>query len=126
MIIVDTNVISEALQAKARCHVLEWLDRQTPGSLFLTATVVSEAFYGVANCLMASARMCFGKTLRASLPAISRILSFRSTEPFRACYAKLVAAASRRGKTIQVSDGQIAAIALVKGFSRRYARRRSL
>ena len=47
MIILDTNVVSEPMRPDADPAVLEWLDRQTAESLYLTATSFAELLLGV-------------------------------------------------------------------------------
>ena len=48
MIVLDTNVISEALSRSPSAAVMEWLQHQDPSSLRLTAVTVAELAYGIA------------------------------------------------------------------------------
>jgi toxin FitB len=117
MIIVDTNIVKEPLKPEPDRAILTWLDRQEPGTLFLTATVLSEALFGFE-------RLPNGKRKSAFLEGFATfvrqrfhnaILPFDESAARR--FAVLIADAQRKGKAIQVSDGQIAAVALVRDYS---------
>jgi len=47
MIILDTNVISEIYKPVPEIHVVEWLDRQEPETLYISAVTQAELKYGV-------------------------------------------------------------------------------
>lgn len=117
MIIVDTNILSEPLRPQPDERVLKWLDEQAAGTLFLTATVVAEAFYGIEKLPEGRRK----NTLRADLQLLVSTYFYGAVLPFdeAAAYlhALLVASAARQGKAIHVGDGQIAAVALTKRFS---------
>ena len=42
MIILDTNVVSEPLRPSPEPAVLDWLDRQSPETLYLTTVNLAE------------------------------------------------------------------------------------
>ena len=48
MIVLDTNVISEALSRSPSPAAMDWLGKQDPSSLRITAVTVSELTYGIA------------------------------------------------------------------------------
>ncbi|MFM1966886.1 MAG: hypothetical protein RL134_2611, partial [Actinomycetota bacterium] len=48
MIVLDTNVISEALSRSPSHAVMDWLGKQDSSSLRITAVTVSELAYGIA------------------------------------------------------------------------------
>jgi hypothetical protein len=117
VILVDTNVVSEPLKARADPRVVAWLDRQTADALFISTISVSEILFGVAS--LAAGKRC-NRLAAAFENAIlrlfaGRILSF-DLEAARA-YASLMSAARGRGVPIPIVDGQIAAIAKANGFS---------
>jgi len=116
VIILDTNVVSEAMKAQAAVQVRAWLDRQVTSELFLTATSLAELRLGIESLpkskRQASLLEALDLTLENMLP--NRILPFDS-EGARA-YGRLVGRARKAGRVIQVADGQIAAIAAVHGF----------
>ena len=48
MLVLDTNVISEALREKPDPAIIAWLDAQPPASLFTTTITLAEIKYGIA------------------------------------------------------------------------------
>ena len=116
MIVLDTNVVSEAMKTPAESKAQVWLDRQRTADLFMTATTFAELRLGIEilppnqrrNLLSAALDRVLTQTLQ------NRILPF-DEEAARA-YGRLVSRARSVGRTIQVADGQIAAIAAVRGF----------
>src|SRR5579872_3603740 len=47
MIVLDTNVVSEAFRKAPNATVRTWLDAQAPTDLFLCAPVLAELRYGI-------------------------------------------------------------------------------
>jgi len=117
MIVLDTNVISEPLKAKADPGVEAWLDRQAAETLYLTATNLSELLVGIEL-------LPGGRRKRGIAAAMEELLAKLFAERFLAFdreaaagYAFLVSRAMAKGYIIGVADGQIAAIAAVHGFT---------
>jgi toxin FitB len=117
MIIVDTNIISEPMRPRPDERVMKWLDEQEIGTLFLTATVVAEAFYGIDRLPAGKRKNILGADLDRLIATYFSKAVLPFDETAARVYASIVASASKRGQTIHVSDGQIAAVALIKGFS---------
>lgn len=115
MILLDTNVISETLRAQVSPHVQRWMDRQTPGDLYLCAPVIAELRFG-------AARLAPGKK-RTALEALfdryeqdifaGRILPFDTLAAH--FYAGVRATRQTQGRPIQPMDALIAAIARANG-----------
>jgi toxin FitB len=117
VIVLDTNVVSEALNGAPDARVTDWLDRQEPEALFLTVTSLAELLTGVEYLPEGKRKQCLSENISALIARLfeDRILAFdKNAAPI---YAAIVARAKRRGKTIAVADGQIAAIAALHGFS---------
>jgi toxin FitB len=117
MIVLDTNVVSEALNGAPDARVNDWLDRQEPETLFITVTSLSELLTGVEYLPEGKRKKGLSENMSALIARLfqDRILAFdKNAAPI---YAAIVAGAKRRGKTIAVADGQIAAIAALHGFS---------
>ena len=117
MILLDTNVVSEAIRPRPSEIVAFWMNSQPATSLFLCTPVLAELRYGVES-LPKGARRDF---LQATVDRIrdegfqSRILSFDAQAAEE--YGKLVAMRERVGRPIDTMDAQIAAIASVNGFA---------
>ncbi len=117
MIILDTNVVSEPMKPEGDPIVLAWLDRQSPETLFVSATSLSELLVGIEMIPAGKRRRGLADLLTALIERLfrERILPF-DREAAKA-YASLVSRARANGIAIAVADGQIAAIAEVRGFA---------
>ena len=115
MIVLDTNVLSEALRPSPEHSVLEWLTKQPRASLFTTTVTQGEVLYGIR--LLAD-----GKRRRGLWDAAKRIfaedfagqvLSFDSDAA--EMYAEIAASRRSAGKPISQFDAMIAAMARSRG-----------
>lgn len=117
MIILDTNVVSEPMKPQANPLVMQWLDRQEPETLYLTAVNLAELLAGVAQLPAGQRHNDLRNGLARLLRALfdQRILAFdqREAEVFAQMSAKVRAS----GRVLPMADGQIAAIAATHGFS---------
>lgn len=117
MIILDTNVVSEAARVGRNLTVVSWLDAQTAETLYFTAISLSELMVGI-QILPTDQRR---DTLSADLNTLianffgARVLPFDRQAAI--AYGALVATARLAGKAISVADGQIGAIASIHGFT---------
>lgn len=116
MILLDTNVVSEAMRPEPHRAVLAWLDAQVADTLFLSSITVAELAFGI-GALPEGRRK---RALAAALDGVvalfeGRILPF-DTEAARR-YGDLAVAARAAGKGFSTPDGYIAAIAAVRGFA---------
>lgn len=116
MIVLDTNVISEAMRPEPNSAVLRWLDAQVAETLYLTSVTIAELSFGIA-ALPAGRRK---ERLAAALEGVlalfaARILPFDAPAARR--YGDLAAAARAAGKGFPTPDGYIAAIAAARGFA---------
>ena len=116
MIVLDTNVVSEAMKAEPDGNVRLWLDTQAADTLYLTTITQAEVLYGISR--LPSGRK--KEKLAALLAGIEglfegRILTFDSDAAKQ--YAALATAAKDRGRGFPTPDGYIAAIAASRGFA---------
>ena len=115
MIILDTNVISEAMRPSPNPQVLAWLDRQNPQLLYICSPVLGELLLGLEALPEGLRKTGLRKVfdaVRSKVP--NPVLPFE--EKSAEIYASSVIGAQRRGYQIAVSDGQIAAIAIQRGY----------
>ena len=117
MIILDTNVVSEPLKPAPSQVVLDWLDRQVPETLYLTAVSLAELLAGIEVLPSGRRRLELEQAVtRQIMPLFEgRVLSFdtKAAEAF----GKVRAGAQAVGNTIGFADGAIAAIATSQGFA---------
>lgn len=115
MILLDTNVVSEAMTREPHPRVRAWLDDQAAETLFLSSISVAELLFGV-GALPTGRRK---DTLAAALDDVlnlfvGRILHFDTSAARR--YAHLAVKAREAGGGFPTPDGYIAAIAAAHGF----------
>lgn len=111
MILVDTNVISEALRPLPNIKVTEWLDNQVIETLFLSIITVTELRYGVARLPEGKRKKQLHHSLENEIfPLFSKRLLFFDLESSKV-YAQMMAKARSNGLSISMADGYIAAIA---------------
>ena len=117
MIILDTNVVSEPLKPAPAQTVLDWLDRQAPETLYLTAVSLAELLAGIEALPKDRRRLELEQAMtRQIMPLFEgRILSFdaKAAEAF----GKIRAGAQAVGNTIGFADGAIVTIASTQGFA---------
>lgn len=116
MILLDTNVVSEAMKAEQHPSVRDWLDAQAAETLFLSSVTVAELMFGI-GALPAGKRK---DKLTAVLESVlglfdARVLSFDIEAARR--YADLAIKARAAGRGFPTPDGYIAAIAAAHGFA---------
>lgn len=115
MIVLDTNVISEAMKPEPYPAVRAWLNNQAAETLYLTSVTLAELLFGI-GALPAGRRKDMLTQALEGLVALfrNRVLPF-DTDAARH-YAVLAAAARAAGRGFPVPDGYIAAIAVSRGF----------
>ena len=115
MVILDTNVISEALAPKPHASVAAWFTTQPLSSVFTTAITKAEILRGVRILPTGKRR----RDLEAALQPIFAIEFAGRVLPFDSeaadAYGDIAAHRRKIGKPISQSDAQIAAIALSRG-----------
>jgi len=117
VIILDTNVVSEPMKLQANPLVKQWLDRQEPETLFLTAVNLAELSAGVEQMPVGQRQNDLRHGLTRLLRALfdQRILPFDQREA--EVFAQMSATVRASGRVLPMVDGQIAAIAATHGFS---------
>ena len=116
MIVLDTNVVSEPLKPRPDPALLDWLDRQGPATLYLTAISHAELLAGVMALPPGKRRTELQRVLGSELASLfaGRILAFgeRSAQ----AYAQVVTGANAAGNPIDFADAAMAAIAVEHDF----------
>lgn len=115
MIVLDTNVISEAMKPEPNPEVRAWLNRQVAETLYLSSVTLAELLFGIAALPVGKRKDMLEKTLDGLLMLFkNRVLPF-DTEAAR-CYANLAVTAKINGRGFPTPDGYIAAIAASRGY----------
>ena len=112
MIILDTNVVSEAWKPTPSVSTLAWMNAQPFGSLYLCTPVLAELRYGVERLPTGSRKdrlrslieKLEGETFQGRIFPLDTVAA--------AEFGRLVASRERAGRRMQPMDALIAAVAL--------------
>lgn len=116
MIILDTNVVSEAMKPAPDLAVRTWLNDQVAETLYLSSVTLAELLFGIAALPEGRRKKALAETLDGLLELFGdRVLPFDAASARH--YADLAAGARAAGKGLPTPDGYIAAIAASKGFA---------
>lgn len=115
MIVLDTNVLSEAMKPTPDPNVRAWLNDQLAETLYLSSISLAELTFGIATLPVGKRKNMLEKALEGLLEVFDdRVLPF-DTSAAR-CYAGLAATARNTGRGFPAPDGYIAATAASRGF----------
>lgn len=116
MIVLDTNVVSEAMKPEPAPAARDWMDAQSAETLYITSVTVAELLFGVGVLPDGRRKQKLAATLDGMLHLFEgRILPFDTDAARR--YSDLAVAARNAGKGFPTPDGYIAAIAVAHGFT---------
>jgi predicted nucleic acid-binding protein len=115
VIVLDTNVVSEAMKPEPHPGVRAWLNDQDAETLYLSTVTLAEMLFGIGALPAGRRRDMLAKALDGLLGLFrGRLLAFDTEAAM--CYAELAVAARRAGRGLPTPDGYIAAIAAARGF----------
>lgn len=115
MIVLDTNVVSEAMKPEPRPAVRAWLNDQITETLYVSSVTLAELLFGIGALPAGRRRDGLTQALDGVLGLFrDRVLPF-DTEAAR-CYAALAISARSNGRGFPTPDGYIAAIAASRGY----------
>ena len=115
--LLDTCVISEAIRRKPEPRVVRWVEARDEGDLYLSVLSLGELQKGIAKLEDATRRAALQAWLEGDLLRrfAGRILDVDREVAQR--WGALAASAERRGRPVPVTDGLLAATALVHGMA---------
>lgn len=116
MILLDTNVVSEAMKPEPHPSVRDWLDAQVAETLFVSSVTIAELLFGIGALPDGKRKTNLTAALDRVLALFEpRILPFDTPAARR--YADLAVKARIAGKGFPTPDGYIAAIAAANGLT---------
>lgn len=117
MIVLDTNVISEFMTSPPAEPVSSWLNAQDAAKLYLTTISIAEIGFGLRVMPDGRRRRLLAERFEQFLAVAfeSRILSF--DEDAARAYGEIRGHRREQGRPMSNFDGQIAAIAKIRGFA---------
>jgi len=115
MIVLDTNVVSEAMKPTPDSKVRNWLNEQAADTLYLSSVSIAELTFGIAALPVGKRKHMLDNAFEGLLGLFKgRVLNFDTQAA--CCYAGLAVTARARGRGFPTPDGYIAAIAASRGF----------
>ena len=115
MILLDTNVVSEAMKPVPDDAVRGWLDEQAAETLYLSSVTIAELMFGIGALPKGKRKDKLAGALDGVMELFAdRVLPFDIDAARH--YADLAVKARAAGKGFPTPDGYIAAIAASKGF----------
>ena len=115
MIVLDTNVVSEAMKPGPHLAVRSWLNDQAAETLYLSSVTLAELLFGIASLPAGKRKDMLAQTLDGLMGLFrDRVLPF-DTDAARH-YAQLAVTAKAGGRGFPTPDGYIAAISASRGF----------
>ena len=115
MIVLDTNVVSEAMKPEPHPRVRAWLNDQAAETLYLSSVTLAELLFGIAALPVGKRKDMLAQALDGLMGLFrDRVLPF-DIDAAR-CYAELAVTAKIGGRGFPTPDGYIATIAASRGF----------
>lgn len=116
MIVLDTNVVSEAMRPQPDKTVMTWLNGQAVESLYLPSVALAELLFGLGVLPHGARKDRLARALDGLFALFpGRVLPFDQESARR--YADMAAAARSAGRPLPTTDGYIAATAAARGFA---------
>ncbi|MGB0513789.1 MAG: type II toxin-antitoxin system VapC family toxin [Wenzhouxiangellaceae bacterium] len=117
MILIDTNVISEFMNASPTDSVRAWLNAQDPVTLYLPAIAIAEISFGLGVLPTGRRRTLLSERFERFIALVfqERILGFDAAAT--RVYGEIRAHRRAEGRPISNFDAQIAAIARTAGLA---------
>lgn len=115
MIVLDTNVISEAMRPEPHMAVRTWLNNQAAETLYLSSVTLAELLFGIGALPAGRPKDVLAQALDGLMGLFrDRVLPFDVDAARR--YGELAVTSKTSGRGFPTPDGYIAAIAASRGF----------
>lgn len=116
MIVLDTNVVSEAMRPQPSPVVVAWLNAQAAETLYLSSVTLAELLFGIGALPAGVKKDRLAQALDRLLALFpGRVLPFDQDAARR--YADMAVIARALGRPLPVADGYLAATAAARGFA---------
>lgn len=116
MILLDTNVISEAMRPSPNPDVIHWLDAQPARDVWISAITIAEIRLGIMRLPQGKRRDVLSDLAEKMFREDFANLCLPFDCDAARQYAHIVSQQNKQGRPVSVEDAQIAAIAIVGGL----------
>lgn len=117
MIVLDTNVLSAPLRPRPEPRVVDWIDAQHVGTLYVSALTLAELRLGVAVLPDGARRQSIEWRLEQEVFPLFTGRVLPVDDSVAVAFARLQAAARSAGSTMPTIDALIAATCAAHGFA---------
>ena len=115
MIVLDTNVVSEAMKPEPDAAVRAWLNDQVAETLYLSSATLAELLFGIRALPAGKRKNMLDRALSELLALFKdRVLPFDTNAARH--YADLAVSAKSGGRGFPTPGGHTAAVAASQGF----------
>ena len=115
MMVLDPNLVSEAMKPEPHPAVRAWLNDQAAETLYLSSVTLAELLFGIGALPAGKRKDMLAQALDGLMGLFrDRVLPFDIDAARH--YAELAVAAKTGGRGFPTPDGYIAAIAVSRGF----------
>ncbi|MCO5312190.1 MAG: type II toxin-antitoxin system VapC family toxin [Microthrixaceae bacterium] len=116
MIVLDTNVVSEAMRPEPDSAVMNWLNAQEANTLYLSSVTLAELLFGIGVLPDGRRKAGLVQALDRLMGLFSgRVLPFDQTAAQR--YGEIAVVARSVGRPLPAVDGYLAATAAASGYA---------
>jgi len=116
VIVLDTNVVSEAMRPEPNPGVVGWLNGQAAETLFLSSVTLAELLFGIGALPSGAKKDRRARALDRLLALFpGRVLPFDQDAARR--YAEMAVIARALGRPLPTAEGYLAATAAARGFA---------
>lgn len=109
--LLDTNVFAEYSKLNPQQKVIDWIDSQSPESLYISAVTIGEIEKGIVRMPPSKRKAGLEKLLERLILRFDIRILVLDTATFR-LWGKLVGRLENKGRTLPVLDSLLAATAL--------------
>ena len=115
MIVLDTNIVFEAMKPEPNAAVRAWLNDQAAETLYLSSVTLADLLFGIRALPVDKRKNMLDRALADLLGLFKdRVLPFDSDAARH--YADLAVKSRNGGRGFPTPDGYIAAVAAASGF----------
>jgi toxin FitB len=116
VIVLDTNVVSEAMRPEPDPGVVSWLNAQAADTLYLSSVTLAELLFGIGALPAGARKDRLARALDRLLALFpGRVLPFDQDAARR--YADMAVIGRAAGRPLPTADGYLAATAAAHGFA---------
>ncbi|MGA3189537.1 MAG: type II toxin-antitoxin system VapC family toxin [Bryobacteraceae bacterium] len=115
--LIDTNVVSEFVRPAPSLRVKRWFEIADPELLFASVITFGEIRLGIEDLPKGRRRADLEQWLDEGVPEWFQTHLLPVTQPIADRWGQLTSLAKRRGVTVSIADGLIAATAIEHGLT---------